>query len=166
MTARGLLIHDPDVSSVDTSIKVCSVKDQCLVHIAPLNEESYLTAHSHLSAVQSLCGKIPVVVKLMKVGEPRPQPCAVYPFSVDANVYLDISDRIQDTTKEKAKLEASIEAARHDLDGIGKIRTELDKVQDKDVNDMKCSTDRPKQDVEARLRALEDAAADLKAATM
>jgi valyl-tRNA synthetase len=143
-----------------------ATKNQGLVHIAPLNERSYLTAHSHLSAIQSLCGKLPVVIKIMKVGEPRPPSCAVFPISADANVYLDVSERDQDTTKEIAKLEASIKAARHDLDGIVKIRIELDKVQDKDVTDTKRSTHRRKQDIEARLRALEDAAADLRLATV
>jgi valyl-tRNA synthetase len=53
-----------------------AVKNQVLVHIAPLNEESYLTAHSHLSDIQSLCGKTPIVMKIMNVGEPRPSSCA------------------------------------------------------------------------------------------
>lgn len=86
-------------------------------------------------------------------------------ISADANVYLDISDRVQDTTKELAKLEASIETARHDLGGIVRIRAELDRVQDKDVTDTKRSTHKRKQDIDARLRALEDAAADLRLTT-
>jgi hypothetical protein len=86
-------------------------------------------------------------------------------ISADANVYLDVSDRVQDTTKEIAKLEAGIEAARHDHDGIVRIHADVDKVQDKDVTDTKRSTHRRKQDIEARLRALEDAAADLRLTT-
>jgi valyl-tRNA synthetase len=142
-----------------------AIKDQGLVYIAPLNEESYLTAHSHLSAIQSLCGKIPVFIKIMKVDEPRPQFCAVFPCSVDANVYLEISDRVHDTAKEVAKLEASIEAARHDLDDVVKFCTELGKVQDKEVADTIRAADRRKQVIEARLRALQDVVADFKAAT-
>ncbi|KAM0710288.1 hypothetical protein Q7P35_002650 [Cladosporium inversicolor] len=143
-----------------------AVKDQGLVHIAPLNEASYFTAHSHLSAIQSLCGKTPVVIKIMKVDEPQPQSCAVFPFSADANVYLDISGRVQDTAKEVAKLEASIKTAKHDLDDLFKFRTELDKVQAKDVTNTMRSADRRKQDIVARLRALEDVTADFKAAIL
>jgi len=139
-----------------------AVKDQGLVHIALLNEESYLTVQSHLSAIQSLCGKIPVAIKIVKVDEPRPRSCAVFPLSADANVYLDVSDRIRDTTKEVVKLEASIETARHDLDDIAKFRTELNKAQAKDVTVTIRTADRRKQDIEARLRALEDVAADFK----
>jgi valyl-tRNA synthetase len=142
-----------------------AIRVQALAHIAPLNEVPYLTAHSHLSDIQSLCGKIPVIIKTMKVGEPRPLPCAVFPISADANVYLGISDGLQDATKELGKLKASIEAARHDLDGIIKIRAELDKVQDKDITDTERSTHRRKQDFEARLRASEDAVIDLRLAT-
>jgi valyl-tRNA synthetase len=89
----------------------------------------------------------------------------VFPISADANVYLGISDGLQDATKELGKLKASIEAARHDLDGIIKIRAELDKVQDKDITDTERSTHSEKQDFEARLRASEDDATDLRLAT-
>ena len=65
-----------------------------------------------------------------------------------------------------AKLEASIKTAGHDLDDVVKFRTELDKVQAKDVTDTLRSADGRKQDIVARLRALEDVTTDFKAATL
>lgn len=142
-----------------------AVKDQSLVHIAPLNEESYYTADSHLTAIQSLCGKTPVVIKIMKVEEPRPKGCAVFPLSADANIYLDVKDRIQGPATEVAKLKSSIETARRELDDIVTFRAELSRVQDKDVAETIRTVDKRKEDLKARLRVLVDTAADFESAT-
>ncbi|KAJ5096175.1 hypothetical protein NUU61_005531 [Penicillium alfredii] len=133
-----------------------AVKDKGVAYIAPLNQRSHDTASTQLSPIKSLCGKTPVDVGILKIEEAIPAGCAVFPVSADANVYLEVKDRIKDAGKEAAKAKAKLEEARRDQDDINFIREELGKVLDKDVTEAIQSADGRKRDVEARLRALEE----------
>ncbi|KAI3317113.1 valyl-tRNA synthetase [Xylariaceae sp. AK1471] len=108
-----------------------AVKDKGVTHIAPLNQMSHNTASAQLSAIKSLSGKTPVDISMLKAGEVSPTGCAVFPVSADANVYLEVKDRIQDAGKEAEKVKAKLDEAMQ-------------------------SAESQKRDVEARLQALEE----------
>ncbi len=133
-----------------------AVKDKGVAHIAPLNQMSHDTASAQLSAIESLSGKTPVDISILKAGEISPTGCAVFPVSADANVYLEVKDRIQDAGKEAEKVKAKLDEARKDQDDIDSLKAELSKVQGKDVSEAMQSAESRKRDVEARLRALEE----------
>ena len=128
-----------------------------MAHIAPLNQISYDTASAQLYAIKSLSGKTPVDISILKAGEVSPTGCAVFPVSADANVYLEVKDRIQDTEKEAEKFKAKLDEARKDQDEINSLKAELSKVQEQDVTEAMQSAESRKRDVEARMRAFEEA---------
>jgi valyl-tRNA synthetase len=132
------------------------MKDGAVAHIAPLNQMSHETASAQLSAIKALSGKVPVNISILKAGEVRPTGCAVFPVSADANVYLEVKDRIQDAGKEAEKVKAKLAEARRDQEEVDSLKTELSKVQDKNVTEAMQLAERRKRDVEARLLALED----------
>ncbi|GAB1213171.1 hypothetical protein ATERTT37_002320 [Aspergillus terreus] len=134
-----------------------AVKDQCVAHIVPLNQMSHDTVSAQLSAIKSLSGKTPVNISILNVGEASPTGCAVFPVSADANVYLEVSDRIQDAGKEAERVKTKLDEARKDQDDTDSLQAELSKVQDKDVTEAMRSAQSRKRDIEARLRALEEA---------
>ncbi|KAI1430695.1 tRNA synthetases class I-domain-containing protein [Xylaria sp. CBS 124048] len=131
-----------------------AVKDKGVAYIAPLNQMAHDTASAQLFAIKSLSGKTPVDINIMKVGEAIPSDCAVFPVSAEANVYLDVKGRVQDASKEAEKLKAKLVEARVEQDEIESLKTELGKVQDKDVTEAIQAAESRKRDVEARLRAL------------
>ncbi|KAG9232262.1 tRNA synthetases class I-domain-containing protein [Amylocarpus encephaloides] len=133
-----------------------AVKDIGAIHIAPLNQFSHDTAYVQLSAIKSLSGKTPVDISILKAGEVISTDCAVFPVSADVNVYLDISGRVQDTTKEAEKFKANVDEARREQIDIDAIIADLGKVQDKDATDAMQSAESRKRDVEARLSALQE----------
>jgi valyl-tRNA synthetase len=133
-----------------------AMKDKAVAQIAPLNKMVHDTASAQLSAIKSLSGKVPVDISILKTEEPSPAGYAVFPVSADANVYLDVKDRIQDAGKQAEKAKAKLSEARKDQDDIDSLEAELSKVQDKDVNEAMRSAERRKRDIEARLRALEE----------
>ncbi|KAG9228357.1 tRNA synthetases class I-domain-containing protein [Amylocarpus encephaloides] len=135
-----------------------AVKDKGVAYIAPLNQMSLDTVSAQLSAIESLSGKTLVIISVLKAGEINPVNCAVFPVSADANVYLEIKDRIQDFAKEAEKVKAKVDEARREQVDIEAIRAELSKVQDTDVTDAMQSAEIRKRDVEARLRALQETA--------
>ncbi|GES65915.1 valyl-tRNA synthetase [Aspergillus terreus] len=134
-----------------------AVKDQCTAHIVPLNQMSHNTVSDQLYAIKSLSGKAPVNISILNVGEASPTGCAVFPVSADANVYLEVGDRIQDAGKEAERVKTKLDEARKDQDDIDALQAELSKVQDKDVTETMRSAQTRKRDIEARLRALEEA---------
>ncbi|QKX59919.1 uncharacterized protein TRUGW13939_07061 [Talaromyces rugulosus] len=136
-----------------------AVKDKAQVYIAPLNKKSYETASAQLSSIKSLSGKIPVDISILNPEEPSPDGCAVFPVSADANVYIEVKDRIQDARKEAEKFKAKLDEARNDQDEVDSLVAELNKVQDKGVTEAMQSAESRKRDVGARLRALEDTVA-------
>jgi valyl-tRNA synthetase len=133
-----------------------AVKDNGLAYIVPLNQMSHDTASAQLSAIKSLSGKTPIDISILAVGNATPTGCAVFPVSAEANVYLEVKDRIQDAGKEVAKIQAKLAEARREQDDINSLKAELSKVQDKDVAEAMQLAERRKMDVEARLRALEE----------
>lgn len=164
--SRLLTIQDPTTAyelvlgcskGIRSLIADYAVKDQCAVHIAPLNQMSHDTASAQLSAIKSLSGKAPVNISILKVKEASPTGCAVFPVSADANVYLEVRDRIQDAGKEAERVKTKLDEARKDQDDIDSLQAELSKVQDKDVTEAMRSAETRKRDIEARLRALEEA---------
>ncbi len=92
---------------------------------------------------------------ILEAGEINPTDCAVFPVSADANVYLEVNNRIQDAAKEAEKVKAKVDEARRGQVEIDAIKAELSKVQEKDVTDALQSAESRKRDVEARLRALQ-----------
>ncbi|PQE07696.1 hypothetical protein CJF31_00007519 [Rutstroemia sp. NJR-2017a BVV2] len=132
-----------------------AVKDEGVVYIAPLNQTSHATVSAQLSAIEALTGKIPVKISILETGEINPPDCAVFPISADANVYLEVRNRIQDTAKEAAKFKIKVDEAKREQVDIDAIKAELGKVQDKEVTDAMQSAERRKRGVEARLRALQ-----------
>lgn len=135
-----------------------AVKDQGVTYIAPLNQMSFDTASAQLSAIKSLTSKTPVDINILAIGSGSPAGCAVFPVSAEANVYLEVKDRIQDIGKEAEKIKSKLAEARKDQDDINSLRLELSKVRDKDVAEALHAAERRKMDVEARLRALEETA--------
>lgn len=133
-----------------------AVKDKGVAHIAPLNQLSHDTASAQLGAIKSLSGKTPVDISILKAGEVNPTGYAVFPVSADANVYLEVKDRIQDAGKEAQKIRAKLDKAREDQDDIDSLMAELSKAQDKDVSEAMQSAESRKRDVEARMRAFEE----------
>jgi valyl-tRNA synthetase len=133
-----------------------AVRDEGVVYIAPLSPMSHETVSAQLSAIESLCGKIAVKTRVLKVGEAIPSGCAVFPISAEANVYLEVKDRVQDAAKEAIKVRAKIAEATREQAEIDAIKAELRKVQDKDVGDVMHSAESRMRDVEARLRALQE----------
>lgn len=136
-----------------------AVKDKGVAHVAPLNQMSHDTASGQLFAIKSLSGKTPVDISILKAGEVSPTGCAVFPVSADANVYLEVKDRIQDAGKEAEKVKAKLDEARKDQDDIDSLKAELSKVQDQDVTEAMQSAESRKRDVEARMRAFEETVA-------
>jgi valyl-tRNA synthetase len=98
-----------------------------------------------------------VNISILKVKEASPTGCAVFPVSADANVYLEVRDRIQDAGKEAERVKTKLDEARKDQDDIDSLQAELRKVQDKDVTEAMRSAETRKRDIEARLQALEEA---------
>jgi valyl-tRNA synthetase len=127
-----------------------------VAYIVPLNQLSYDTVSAQLSAIESLSGKTPVKISITKAEETSLTGCAVFPVSADANVYLQVKDRIQDAAKEAEKFRAKVDEARREQVDIDAIMVELRKVQDKNVTDAMQSAESRKRDVEARLWALQE----------
>lgn len=136
-----------------------AVKDKGLAYITPLNQYSHETISAQLSTIKSLSGKVPVDILILKVGEISPTTCAIFSVFADANVYLDIKDRIQDAKKEVEKFKGKLVEARKDQEDVDSIIAELSKVHDRDVADALRSANRKKRDVSASLRALEETVA-------
>jgi valyl-tRNA synthetase len=132
-----------------------AVKDEGVAYIVPLNQTSHATVSAQLSAIEALTGKTPVKISILEAGEINPPDCAVFPVSADANVYLEVKNRIEDPAKEAEKFKAKVDEARREQVDIDAIKAELSKVQDKDVTDTMQSAERRMWDVEARLRALQ-----------
>lgn len=84
-------------------------------------------------------------ISILKAGEVSPTGCAAFPVLADANIYLDVKDRIKDTRKEAEKAKAKLAEARRDKDDIDSLKAELSKVQDKDVLEAMQSAQRRKQ---------------------
>jgi valyl-tRNA synthetase len=159
--------HDPESEVAYALVLGCSrgirsllsdyaVKDKGVAYIAPLDRKSHETVSKQLSAIKALSGKTPVEIIILKAGKAVPTDCAVFPVSADANVYLEVKDRVTDAAKEAEKFKAKVNDARRERAGIDGIKTELSKVHDKDVTDALQSAESRKRDVEARLRALQE----------
>ena len=133
-----------------------AVKDKGVAYIVPLNQMSHDTASAQLSAIKSLSGKTFVDIRILTVGQVSPTGCAVFPVSAQANVYLEVKDRIEDAGKETEKIKAKLAEVRRDQDNIDSLKAELSRVHDKDVAEAVQSAERRMMDVEARLRALEE----------
>ncbi|KAL4914911.1 hypothetical protein BDW62DRAFT_204131 [Aspergillus aurantiobrunneus] len=137
-------------------------KTKNMVCVAPLNQTSLDTASAQLPAIKSLLSsKIPVEIRILEAGEPRPIGCAVFTVSADANVYLDVRGRIQYAGKEAEKFRVKVSEARRDRQDIDALKAKLGKVQDKDVAEAMQSAESRKRDVDARLQALEETVAML-----
>jgi valyl-tRNA synthetase len=132
------------------------VKDEGLAYIVPLNQMSHGTVSAQSSAIEALSGKTPVRISILEAGGTNPTDCAVFPVSADANVYLEVKNRIQDPAKEAEKFKAKVGEARREQVDIDAIKAELSKVQDKNVTEAMQSVETRKRDVEARLRALQE----------
>lgn len=133
-----------------------AVKDRGVAHIAALDQTAHDTVSAQLSAIESLCGKVPVHLSILKPGDASPAGCAVFPVSACASVHLDIKDRVQDGGKEAEKSKVRLAAARKGQDDVNSILTELSKVQEKDVTEAMRAGQSRKRDIEARLRVLEE----------
>lgn len=133
-----------------------AVRDVGVAYIAILDQTSYDTALAQLPAIKSLSGKTPVKISILKAGETSSTACAVFPISTDANVHLEVKDRIQDAVKEAEKFKAKVDEAKRDQVNINAIKAELSKVQDKDVTDAMQLVENWKRDVEARLLAFQE----------
>ena len=160
-------LHDPRSEVAYELVLGCSkgirslladyaVKDNGVAFIAPLNQMTHDTVSTQLSAIESLSGKIQVKISILKAEEARPTGCAVFPVSADANVYLEVKDRMQDAAKEAKRFKAKLDEARREQDTIDAIQAELGKVQEKDVTDAIQLSESRKRDVEARLQALQE----------
>ena len=133
-----------------------TVKDKGIIYVAPLSQAAHSTAISQLTAITSLSGKIPVSIGILRVGDKPDDACAVFPVSAEANVYLKVQGRVQDFRAEIAKARNAQEATRQEQSNNERLRTELDKVHDKDVTEATRIADGRKRDLEARLQALEE----------
>ncbi|KAF3931648.1 hypothetical protein ABW20_dc0107270 [Dactylellina cionopaga] len=160
-------LHDPTSEVAYELVLGCSkgirslvadyaVKDNGVAYITPLNQMAYDTVSAQLSAISSLIGKTPVKINILKTGEANPTDCAVFPVSADANVYLEVKDRVQDAAEEAKKFKVKVEEATREQVEIDAVKAELSKIQDKDVTDALQSIESRKRDVEARLRALQE----------
>lgn len=125
------------------------------VYISPLNQLSHDVISVQLSTIQSLSGKIPVDINILKVEEVSPTGRAVFPVSADAIVYLEVKGRIQNAGKEAEKFKSKLTEARREQVDIDSITADLSKGQDKDVAEARQSAERRKRDVGATLWALE-----------
>lgn len=133
-----------------------AVKDEGKAYIVPLNDTARETVAAQLPAIESLSGKIPVKISILGAGEPLPSDSSVFPVSADANVYLEVKDRIQDAAKEVSKLKAKVDEAKKEKAENDANLAELSKVQNKDVTDARQLADSRKANVEARLHALQE----------
>jgi valyl-tRNA synthetase len=160
-------LHDPKSETAYELVLGCSkgirslladyaVKDEGVIYIAPLNQTSHDTVSAQLSAIESLSGKASIKISIIEVGKFNQTGCAVYPVSADANVYLEVKDRISDAAKEAEKFKTKVEEARREQEDLDASMAELSKVQDKDVTSAVQFTERRKRDAEAKLRALQD----------
>lgn len=135
------------------------VKDKGVAYIVPLTQTSHDTASAQLSAIKTLSGKIPVDISILPVGSVSPAGCAVFPVSAEANVYLEVKDRMQDAGKEVEKFKAKLAETTRDQEDNDVLRADLSKLQDIDVTDARQSAERRKLDLAARSRALEETVA-------
>lgn len=133
-----------------------AVKSDGVAYIMPLSQTSYDTASAQLPAIKSLSGKTPVNISILPVESASPPSCAVFPVSSEANIYLEIKDRIQDAGKEVEKFKAKLAETRRDQEDNDMVRADLHKLQDIDVTEAKQLAERRRLDLEARSRALEE----------
>ncbi|KAK6080961.1 valyl-tRNA synthetase [Seiridium cupressi] len=140
-------------------------KDKGMAYIVPLSQISYDTVSAQLSAIKALSGKTPVdigilpVQSILPVQRVSPAGCALFPVSAEANVYLEVNDRIQDAGNEVEKLKAKLAETRRSQEDNSVLRANLSKLQDVDVTEARQSAERRKLDLEARSRALMEAIA-------
>jgi valyl-tRNA synthetase len=132
------------------------IKDKGVAYIIPLSQTSHDTASAQLSAIKSLSGKTPVDISVLPVGSASPASCSVFPVSAEANVYLEVKDRIQDAGKEVEKFKAKLAETRRDQEDNDVHRADLSKLQNINVTEAKQLAERRKLDLEARSRALEE----------
>ncbi|KAK9415998.1 putative valine--tRNA ligase [Seiridium unicorne] len=120
---------------------------------------SYDTVSAQLSAIKALSGKTPVNIGILPVQSVSPAGCAVFPVSAEANVYLEVNDRMQDAGNEVEKLKAKLAETRKSQEDSSVLKADLSKLQDVDVTEARQSAERRKLDLEARSRALMEAIA-------
>ncbi|ATZ46085.1 hypothetical protein BCIN_01g07540 [Botrytis cinerea B05.10] len=131
-----------------------AVKDEGVVHISCLNQMSYDTVSAQLPTIQSLCAirrKTPVKISVAKAGETKPTGCAVFPVSADANVYLEVKNRIQDAAKEADKFRVKIDEARKEQVDVHAIKAELSK-----GSDTIQFYENRERDIDAKIQALQE----------
>lgn len=136
-----------------------AVKDKGVAYIIPLSQTSQDTASAQLSAIKSLSSKTPVEISILPVGNAGPAGCAVFPVSAEANVYLEVKDRIQDVGKEVEKFKAKLAETRRDQENNDAHRADLSNLRDIDATEARQLVERRTLDFEARSQALEEAIA-------
>ncbi|KAL7919012.1 tRNA synthetases class I domain-containing protein [Trichoderma austrokoningii] len=133
-----------------------AVKDNAIAYILPLTQATHETASAQISAIKSLSSRTPIDISILPVGSATPAGCAVFPVSAEANVYLEVKDRIQDAGKEVEKFRAKLAEARRDQENNDAHKADLNKLQDVDAAEARQLVERRTLDIEARLRALEE----------
>lgn len=126
-------------------------------YIAALNQTSYDTVSAQLSAIESLARYSrykSLKISILKPGEVNPPGCAVFPVSADANVYIEVKDRIQDVAGELRKAKLKVDQTRRELTATDALMAELRKIRGKDVTEAIQAEESRKRNIETGLRAL------------
>lgn len=132
------------------------VKENGVIYIAPLHQTSYEIVAAQLSAIESLGSKAPLRINILKPGDTPSASCAVFPVSADVNVYLDIKNHVHDAGEEVKKLKAKVNEASKAQIELDATKEELGKAQGQDVHEAVQAAEKRQQDIEARLRALQE----------
>lgn len=93
----------------------------------------------------------------LETGEVRPTSCAVFPISANANVYFEVKDYTQDAENEVQRAKEKPPEAKENRSDIDSVRIKLSKTDGKIITEAMQSAESRKRDLEARLRALEEA---------
>jgi valyl-tRNA synthetase len=136
-----------------------AVKENGVAYILPLNQTAYDTASAQLASIKSLSSKTPIDINVLPVGSAGPAGSAVFPVSAEANVYLEVKDRVQDAGKEVEKFKAKLAEAKRDQESNEAAKVDLSKLQDIDATEARQLVERRTLDIDARLRALEETVA-------
>ena len=97
----------------------------------------------------------------LETGEVRPTSCAVFPISANANVYFEVRDYTQDAGNEVQRAKEKPPEAKENRTDIDSLKIKLSKTDGQIITEAMRSAmqsaESRKRDLEARLRALEEA---------
>lgn len=113
------------------------IKDDAKAYVQPLNDEASQTASAEQQAIKTLGGKGLAELKVLSKGEslPKDVPCAVYPVSSAAAVFLELKGKVDpaaEIKKTKPKMEKASEEVKAQEKLLGTLQNVSPSVREKE----------------------------------